>query len=172
MLIKIDRPDDPERCQTVTASGQCINKSEPGATHCEAHGANIELAAIAKKEMNNYRINKYKDRLIEKSGSNSLKSLTEEIAILRMLLEERFNSINNNVDLLIQSQAIADLVLKIEKCVTACHKLDEATGKVLDRTAVVDFADRIISIISEEVKDSDALVRVANRIGDVLGTLS
>lgn len=164
-LERIKYESDPRRCQAVTAQGQCINVSVPNGTRCIVHGGNKEMDSEKQKSMKNYRLSKWQAQVEQKAESDNIKSLREEIGILRMVLEERLNRCHDAQDLVLQSGPISDMIMKINKVVASCHRLEGSLGQLLDKQAILQFASIIIGIISEELKGQEALInRIAGRI--------
>lgn len=160
-IARIEHPGDPNRCQGVGSHGQCQCLAINGSKFCKMHGGAIGEKA---KAVRNYRLDKWQAQL-ERMGDNpGLKSLRDELAILRILMEERLNLCKDSHDLMMQSHIISDLATKIEKLVTSCSKLDVQLGKMLDKSAVINFSNEVIAIIAEEVTDVAAIERVAARI--------
>ena len=163
-------PEHPDRCsQVIKNQGQCLNlgyKKPDGsrAGRCLAHGGNLEVHNERQKQLSNYRLTKWQARLQEKSSSDHIKSLRDEVGVLRMVLEDRLNQCQDNMDLILHSQAISDLVIKIEKVVTSCHKLEGSMGQLLDKQAVLQFAQIVISIITDVLTDEQAIDAIASRI--------
>lgn len=168
-VLRMDGEDDPERCQGVTSQGQCSNKAVEGSQFCIAHGGNQAVAKLQKDSLRNYRLTKWKARIQRQSESPGIKSLREEIGILRMLMEERLNSLQSETDLLLQSQQISELVMKINVVVKNCHALEGSMGQLLDKQAILQFAGRIIDIIAVEVADESKIESIADKIMSALG---
>jgi hypothetical protein len=168
-IKRIEHEADPERCQGVNTRGQCVNKAVSGGTHCLVHGGNKQLQSQRKKSLNNYRLDRWNARIQRFTGSDKLKSLHDEIGILRMLLEEVLTQCHGPNDLVMRSQQISQLVLNIDKVVTSCHKLENSMGQLLDRSAVVEFAGKIIEIVAARVTDPNLLDEIASEIVDAAG---
>lgn len=169
MAIDIDKvpyPEHPDRCKGMGTTGQCNNMAAvAGGRYCKLHGGAQEMKAEKEKRTRMYRLQKWQERLDEFAESDDLKSLREEIGILRILMEERFSEAKTPVDLLIQAPAIADLTQKITNTVQACHKMEQATGNLLDKQAVLRFADVIIRTVSEVFAGQDTkIAEVADKI--------
>lgn len=153
--------DDPDRCQQVMGTGQCNNRKAEGSTlpycpaHIGAHGKNLEKASIRL-----YHINKWKQRLDQLTDHDQVKTLTEEIGVLRLLLENTLNLCKEEMDLLMHSAKISDLAIKIEKLVVSCHKLEKSSGALLDKSAIIRVAADIIEVISAVIDNYN--VRFAN----------
>ena len=172
--IKEVAADAKDRCQNIIiGSGiQCQNRVMPGTNYCPIHcgvGQSIAHEAVAAK---NYRLLKWKTRVAELGDNPNVKNLRDEVAILRLLMEERLNRIDDATDLIMQSGPISDLVLKIEKVVASCHKLEGSMGQLLDKAAILQFASEVITILGEELKGQEAVVsKIADRITTVIGTI-
>lgn len=161
-------PDSPNRCQAIAKHGQCIMHKAPGSEFCLAHGGNKAEGKRQREGLRNYQLTRFNARLQQLGDSSEIKSLRDEVAILRMIMEERLNQCRDNMDLIYQSGPIGDLVLKIEKVVVSCHKLELATGSLLDKQAIMQFGSELISIISKTVTDEAALARISGAIYDTI----
>lgn len=157
-------PDDPNCCQGLNKHGQCNLKAVPGQKYCRIHfGFGQKKSEL--EATRNYRLNRYQNRVNEFADNAQVKSLREEIGVLRMLLEETVNKCQNDTDLMIYSTKISDLVVKIQKLVESCHKLEQSTGMLLDKSTVMYLGDVIINIVGEVVPP-DRIQEVATRIVD------
>jgi hypothetical protein len=111
----------------------------------------------------------------EKMGADDVKSLREEIAILRICLEQRLNKCNDAMDMILQSGAISDMVMKINTVVQSCHKLEGSMGHLLDKQAILQFAQVVIGIVGSVLKDhpehintiADEILATIGRIGQL-----
>lgn len=164
--VNIERvnEDDPMRCQAVTNKGQCLNKAVIQGGNCLVHGGNKQLESKAKESIRNYRLAKFQTELNRHATSPKLKSLNDEVAILRMLLEEQLNQCNDMYDLTLKSHIISDLVVKIEKLVKSCHNLEASLGGLMDKTSLLAFATKVIEVISGQVDDEEILTKISDGI--------
>ena len=162
--------DDPTRCQAVLANGQCRYKAVEGGQFCLMHGGNKQIIKNKQAAMRNYRFQKYQQRISELADNDAVKSLREEIGVLRVLLEETVNRCSEDNDILIYAPKISDLVIKIEKLVTSCHRLESSLGSTLDKTVVLNMATSIVNIVGELIPDEEILQTLVGRIGDMLCT--
>lgn len=156
--------DDPNRCQGITARGQCIMLAEEGSEYCHLHGANMQLEANEKKEVRNLLLQKYKAEIKRLGGSEHIMSLRDEIGILRMMLERLLNSCRGDADLMLLSPQLSELVMKVSKVVTDCHKIEERTGQLLSREQLGAFALTVIQLVNENVDDPEARGRIGDGI--------
>jgi hypothetical protein len=164
-LIKVS-DDDPNRCQSIALNGQCIYKAVEGIKNCPMH-AGASQNVIKQEKVRNYRLQKWNRRINEIADSDIIKSLREEIGILRILMEETINKCTDETDLMIYTPRITDLALKIEKVVVSCHKLEESLGQTLDKQKILNISTRIVNIISQHITDE----RIINLIVDDVGKL-
>lgn len=175
MFERATQPDHPERCQAVNNKGQCPNlglrreNGEGRFEYCLAHGGNKQREAAQRAGLRNYRLTKWNARLQQFGDAPEIKSLRDEIGILRLLMEQRLEKCKDAQDLILQSAPISDLVMKIDKVVTSCHKLEGSMGQLLDKQAILQFAQQVIGIVGDEVQDEDQLARIANKIVEALG---
>lgn len=140
-------------------------------SYCHLHGANKTIEAQKSKSLSNYHLTKWRAKLERHAASPEIKSIREEIGILRMMLEEKLEQCNTPMELMIASGPIADMVLKIEKCVTSCHKLEGSMGQLLDKQAILQFAGEVINIISDIVTDEAKINAIADKIMATVGRI-
>jgi len=166
---KVDE-DDPTRCQAVIKTkGQCRNKAVEGGRYCMSHGGNSMVQAQSKENIRRYRIAKWQSRMNEFADDPGVKSLRDEIAVLRLMLEERLNMCHDSHELVLQSHLISDLVIKIEKLVSSCHRLEGSMGQLLDKQAILQFASSVVEVISKYIEDEQLLNLVADEIISLVG---
>jgi hypothetical protein len=157
-------PDDPNRCQGTAGNFQCHHPKVAGSNFCQYHASARDRGQVVVKSTRQYRLAKWQARLSEFAEHPEIKSLREEIGIARITLEEIINQCHSPQQLVMASQRVSDLVTRIEKLVSACHRLEERTGAVLDKTAAIQLANRIISVIADHVENADVLEKVADEL--------
>ncbi len=165
------KEDDPSRCQASTRNGQCNLKAVPNGKYCLIHGGAFEQKHEEQKNLKNYRLAKFRVRAAELGNSSHLTSLTDEVAILRILIEEMVNSCEDPGELLLRAGPLADLLMKAEKLVSSCHRLDSKLGNLLSRDKVMQFAQLTVEIISNEIKDERVLDVISAHILKALGDI-
>lgn len=173
-IIICESPEDINRCQAVTSQGQCMNKAVPEGTNCRVHGGNKQQESANNKAVRNYQLTLLQARFEKQATSPRLKTLTDEIGILRLTLENRLNMCKDNHDFMMASHSISDLVVKIEKLVTSCNKLDGQMGEHLDKQALLEFASKVISVIANVLEGDDARIGlisdgIMKALGDKVG---
>jgi len=165
---RVSDPTDPRRCQGNDARGQCQMVAIDGSNYCIRHGGHNAVVSREKEALKNLKLTKFKARLAELGSSSHLMSLRDEIAIVRMTLEETVNQCEGPSDLITMSGQIAALVGNIEKLVKSCHSIEEKTGHLLSKDALSNFAGKVIDIIVRHVADEDARRIIAGEIVDAV----
>ena len=80
------------------------------------------------------------------------------------MIEERISQCETEHDLILQSGPISDMIMKVEKVVTSCQKLEERLNLLLDRGTLINFAAQVIQIISSNITDTEVLDQIATEI--------
>lgn len=151
-------------CQASLSSGECPNKPLDGSDYCAMHGGNRSLAATAAKNLRMYRLTQYQSTLNDFADHSNLKSLREEIAILRILLQERLNVLQSPVEIIAHTHTISDLCTKIEKLVTSCHKLEKSMGEYLGKSELLQLGAEMVGIINKYVDNPEIVERISGEL--------
>jgi len=147
-----------ERCEgTSQGTGQCPYCKIEGSNYCIRHGGHNVLVTQKKEGLRNYRLTKWKARVGEFADSQGIKSLREEIGILRVVLEEMLNQCSDATDLLLYSTRMASLVMQIEKLVVSCDKMEGKMGLLLSKDSVLQLASEYVEIINKHVGDTQVI---------------
>lgn len=162
-LIRADE-DSPTRCVTIGASGQCPFEAVPGTKYCARHKGEQALRLKEKKAAERYMVGKWQARVNQLSDSPALRSLRDEIAILRVIIETRMKACKSDNDLVMNSQAISDLVTKAGKLVEQCNALEIKTNVLLDKSTALAFSSRIVEIITSHITDPQKQEDISNDI--------
>ncbi len=161
--MKKVEPDSPNRCQGTTNLGQCQYPKQEDSDYCSKCNPTKEFND-KKKSSDLYRVERYKSRIARLRSHANANTLEDEVAILRMLLEEQLQKIENNVQLVIEAPRLSALVEKIEKAVVSCSKLKKQSGSTLDKVQLINFADKVVTIIDENISDKDIVNLIADKI--------
>lgn len=161
-MVRVEA-DDPRRCHGKTAQGQCQIRALDGSVYCAVHNGPIERVQ-AKEAARNYRLQQFRERVSEFADNDQVKSLREEIGILRLMMETIINRCEDANQLIIYSNKIADMTTRIEKLVVSCHRLEERTGMLLDKSAIIQLAGVIVEIIGRHDIPEDILQAISEEI--------
>lgn len=176
-LIEVE-PNHEFRCQAVGSGGegQCRYMSFQGLANLnEAPPNNIDkcpkhsnLAHLERRAVHDLRLTKWQARLDKFAESDKVKSLRGEIGVLRILLEETVDQCTSAKELTMNAGKISDLVVKIEKLVASCHRLETNLSMVLDRNEILKIANNIVIVINNHVKDPIVIENIAQDVSRVL----
>ena len=159
----------PNQCQQIIGGrSQCCNLAVEGGVKCICHGGHKELESQRSKSLRIFRLGQWQGRQGEHLSNPNLKSLREEIGILRILVEERFAACRSSTDLLLQAGPIGDLIQKIEKVVSSCNRLEASMGEHINKEQLLSFAQQIVQIIADNVTDTTTLDTIVNKIQGLL----
>ena len=153
-----------ERCEATIKTGQCMNLKINDSNFCPSHGGIISKQSTDLAAKRTYRLQRWQTRVGEMADNGNTKNLREEVAILRMILEEMLNSCNDSMDLLLYSQRMADLVIKIEKLVTSCDRLENRMGLLLSKDSVLQLAATYVQIINTYVVDPEVIEQISTEM--------
>lgn len=161
-------PDSPIRCQGRYTHGQCPFQRLEGSEFCAMHCGPLQATAKEEKSKRVYRLAKWQQRVSEVADHEQVKSLREEIGILRVLMEEVMGICHDSTTLLMYSNKISDLATRIEKLVSSCHRLEQSSGLLLDKSAALNIGAQIVEIVSKYVQQEDALDAIGQGIVDAI----
>ena len=158
--------DDPRACPVCMQNGHITYAVIEGTERCPRHGGNKQLQKQNAERAMQYRVQVWQHRLKEFTNANEVKSLRDEIGVLRLLMEETLKRCTSQNDLLMFSARIQSIANDIQRLVSACDKLERSMGEMMDRPTAFKFAGRLIEIIGTEISDTDVLDRISQRILD------
>jgi len=107
---------------------------------------------------------RFQTRMAELGTADEIKSLRDEVAIARMLIEERLNKIKTDQDLFTATGAINSLLLTVEKLVSRSHILEQNLGQLYHRSTVVQLMQAVVEVIDDEVRPLSGGVKAIDRI--------
>ena len=163
MSDELIRLDDPQRCKKVTPTGQCEHRSLDGSDFCQIHGGALAARASERRQ---YLLNevRHRERLQQFSEHGAVFSLKEEIGLVRLLIETRLNTLNDDEALVAAIPQLDKLMLTTSKLVADAAKLELQLGHVLTKDVVYTLAKMFVDIVAEEVSVFDGHEEVVDRI--------
>ena len=164
-LVRVTDPADPNRCQAIGQHGQCNFVSVEGHKYCKLHDTQHTDEKI---KLRNYRLAKWQHRVAEFGSSNEVKSIRDEIGVLRLLLEERLNACQDTTDLILNSHTISKLVETIDRTVNSCHKLEGSMGQLLDKQAILKFASEVVTTLNDSISKLVSQGVITDEIADII----
>lgn len=138
------------QCEHTQPDGQCRATAVEGSKFCAKHSPDPQIGLRRQYMLNKA---KYRQRYSEFAESDELRTLRDEIAILRMVMEERLNMIQNDSEMLASCGQIAALATTIEKLVKSCNQLETRLGSLLSKSALLGVANELVQILMQELSD-------------------
>lgn len=173
--------DDPNRCQAVHAAFQCPfravgdfdseNQRWIGPKYCPRHGGTMQATMAKREEKRLYLSAKWQEQIGEQVDHPKIKSLAEEIGIIRMTLQAKLNLIQDDKELVMHSSGIIGLVNSVKDLVKTWQHIQERSGEVLDRTTMNIFVQELLTILTRYIDDPEVLQMVGEDISGALDTL-
>jgi len=160
------QPNSPTRCQGTTSRGQCRREAVEGKSYCPYHLKDKDIED--KMALRTYILT---DPAISGSAGRhsqveELKSLREEIALARAMIERRLNLIESNADFLNACGTVNTYLLTLERLITSCHRLEVNLGNLLSKAAILDLAKEIVGILMSELEHVDGFEEIVDRISE------
>jgi hypothetical protein len=137
-------------CEYVTSRGQCKTEAIKGDRFCEKHSAQARVTMV-----NQFRIasRALGDAPERHAQAEQLKSISGEIVIMRSLVEQRLNMIEDDSDLIMAMPIIKDCLIASAKLAEVSHSMDTKLGNLLSKAAIISLAQEIIVIIETALRD-------------------
>ena len=171
MTIERCHDDDPNRCQGITKSGQCVQLSVEGSEFCKKH-AYKSSADIEKARLNHYLLSNpmLQAKMERQAGIEEVRSLREEIHLARVMIETRLDMIEDGDtgDMLAAFGSINTYLQTIEKLTSSCHKMELSLGHLLTKSSVFSLGQDMVSILADELQGIDDYEAVIDRISERL----
>jgi hypothetical protein len=162
-MAKSDRDG---RCQWVTPIGQCKKDAIADGLFCEQHSPK------GKGVMERYLITTRTlgDAPHRHIAANEIKSLREEIALTRAMIEKRLNMVDNDAEFVAAMPVIQSGMLTVEKLVSSCHAMETKLGLLLNKSALISLAQEIIQIIDDSLKGVPGRNEIVEKVGEEIVT--
>ena len=166
-MKRVTDPADPRRCKFSYPHEQCWREAEPGCDNCAAHGGKSRANA---EEMRLYNLVEVDNRrrLAELSGHENIKSLREEIGLVRMLIEKHLNAAQGDLGVLAACGSLNQLIVTLTKTIKECHNLEQSCGELLTKQTIYRLAQTLCEIVIDELQGieghEEIIDRIANRL--------
>jgi hypothetical protein len=144
---RAEQPNDPNRCQATTRR----NRDAEDEQSLRAYILTDPVTARAAGRH---------------SQVEELKSLREEIALARAMIERRLNLVESNADFLQACGTVNTYLLTLERLISSCHKLEVNLGALLSKGAILALAQEIVSILMIELEHIDGYETIVDRISE------
>lgn len=161
------------QCTRIKKNGErCRARAKKGKDLCRCHGGN---APIKHGMYSRYTFGRLEELVSRFKEDPDLKSLKEEVALLRAVLQDnlrRFGVLDDGEEGLAASLAFTDTVLKItegiRKCVHSLVQIEEGLKLHLDIGQINAMVLQITTIITQEIRDDGTKDRVISRLAQLV----
>jgi len=142
---------DPRRCKAGTHAGQCQCVAPEESDFCVFHQG-VERAPG--RNLRQYLLLKAADqtRLAQFAEHEEVKSLRDEIALTRMLIERRWNLAQTDAELVASCGSLNQLLITVERLVKSAHTIEQSLGALLARQSVLRLGQQICQIIVDRLE--------------------
>ena len=169
-IRRVEWEFDPARCQAmIPTRGQCPLVQVEGSDYCPCHGGNKAAEAAEKGRMHRYRAAKYQTRLDELTDANSIKSLRDEIAVVRLLVQNHLKFTDDDAShLLLYAPVIQTLVRQVESLSVSCAIVENKLKEFMDTGNAMEMASDILYAVQKVLPDSEISQSVQSEMTEVL----
>ena len=117
----------PAGCKASVGTGQCMTVAEEGSDYCRVHAGSYQPP---EKGLRQYLLARAQDRarLAAFAEHDDIKSLRDEIALTRMMIEGLWNSAQSDVERLAVYGRVNSHILTLERLVKTCNQIEERLG--------------------------------------------
>lgn len=162
-------PDDPRRCQANNSRGQCEFLASPPSQYCDSHARKMSVSGH-KARVQHYLINDpdLQESMKRQSEIEEVRSLREEIHLVRSMVERRLNMVEDNDrgGMLLAFSNVNTYMQTLEKLISSCHRMEVSLGSLLTKSSVFSLGQDIVLILAEELKDIDDYETIIDRISE------
>ena len=162
---------DPRRCQASIGTGQCMMVAVEGAAYCTIHGHGYKPPEKGKRQ---YFLTRAEDRakLAAFAEHDDIKSLRDEIALTRMVIEELWNSGNTPAERLNNYGRVNTHILTLEKLVKTCNLIEERLGTLLSKPTLLRIGQQICQVLVNQLSGLPGYEQMVDAlIRDVIGVI-
>jgi hypothetical protein len=142
---------DPRRCKGSAAEGQCVNVAADGSDYCVACGGVDRGPA---RRMRKYLLASAEDQgLLDRYASDDeLKTLREEIALVRMMVQRTLATAQTDVEKINAYSKVNTLLLTLERLMKTCHSLEQSLGQLVGKPALLRLGQRLCRIVIDRLE--------------------
>jgi hypothetical protein len=171
--MRVNDLADPNRCKGASPKGQCQNVALHDNDYCKLHSGGKDYLPAEQKR--GFLLAKSEDKTRLACVSSNLepvKELRDTIALTHMLIEKKWNKLQEDDDLLMNCGPLNQLILTMERLITSCHRIETNLGELLARNAVLALAKELVAIVIDElegIEDYEAIIdRITTRLIDTI----
>ena len=134
-----------KQCEYIGKRGQCEQEARSDSPFCELHSRKD----ADELKLGQYLVSKklFGDAPIRHLDADEIKSIQTEIALLRSMVERRWNMLENDVEFVAAFPTMKDSFLAIEKLVSSCQQMEVKLDLLVNKQALLSLAQKIVGVI-------------------------
>jgi hypothetical protein len=133
-------------CLKSGTNGSCPRQAVEGSLFCDRH-------TDEGKRVRNYLIEDARLKVeFERLAGADLYSIRDEVALLRTMINDRFNMARSEAERIVAYREIGSWLGTLDKLVTSLNKLEKDTDQVLTKETLLSIGLEIVKILDEEIK--------------------
>lgn len=155
---------DPKRCQATEKDGQCRNQAVEGVIYCPRHAGQHMLKSQMQVQ---YKLDnvKFSERFSEMLQSPRLRSLEDEIAQVKVLIEETLNQRDSDPRAMMQVERLYPILERLTK---TSHVIAKDTEDLMPKQSVLELCGKMMDLMVAELEGlPDFHERVDRLCGEV-----
>jgi uncharacterized protein YunC (DUF1805 family) len=136
---------DTRRCQSSSHKGQCTEISVLGTDHCVKHTNLEKVNAVRTRK---YFLSTADQSLYEHyADDNQLTSLRDEIAILRMMMQNTLSTAQSEVERVNAYSKVNYFILSLERVMKTCISLEMKLNELVGKAALMRLGQQLCQIL-------------------------
>lgn len=170
-MRRVKDQDDPKRCRGTAADrGQCWNESVGDSDFCPVHGGR-ERDIDAMKD---YLTEQFERRIkLDIDSNDEVKLLKENLMRLNAMLAASANKVKDDASLEANAGTIIDLTMKAEKVTASLKRLEQASGLLLAKPALITWGQQIVHAVAAKIEDKydgweDDLMELSHDVAQII----
>ncbi|MEK0346372.1 MAG: hypothetical protein QQN65_06015, partial [Nitrosopumilus sp.] len=162
-----------KQCQSLANGNPCYYEKVEGSEYCAMHGGQTAVRVKRKQEMYDLRKSKWLQKLADDKlddfgkGKNKF-NMSEELGILRIVLQEILGQCTDTTQLMRHNQKISNTISQIERLISSSLKLDQKLGQLVTKDEMLAIAQALIECIQTEIKDAQTVKNIVENFEKIL----
>lgn len=167
---RVEAEDATDRCQGAVTNGQCPMRAEPGDKFCHTHGG-VDKARPAASRRYDLRDAETARRFAQMNTPEEIYNLRDEITLCRVLLERRFNMIDDDASLILASPALNQTMLTLERLIKSSTDIEHRLHHQLSKDALVMLCQRIVTMLVDTLEGIPNYAETVDKISTGIAAL-
>lgn len=170
----IKATQDPDKqCQSLANGNPCYYEKVEGSEYCAMHGGQAAVRKEKKQQMYDLHKSAWLQKIADSQLDNFSKgknkfNLSEELGILRIVLQEILGQCTNVNELMRHNQKISYIISQIERLINSSLKLDQKLGQLVSKDEMINIAQAIVECIQTHIEDTQTIKLIVGDLEKIL----